>query len=322
MARPKKSLAKWIGEAVADNDKEHTITQLSLVHMKGNVPLEIHKVTKFGNEFNQQKVADLFEDKAAVHSQELIGPQTFNVWAFYKQEKPEAFFIFLQHPSSDAERDGNGYLSTEAPTEQGMRQQEMRWREMDRGLVYRQQQALNSYSLQVIEQQARELANLRASQFDNAQMVLNMMATMHDNTHKLRIEEIQAQKSAQMQTTLVKMLPAGLNTLFGREIVPQSLEDTSIVDGIIDGLMKSSSDPADLMTKAVQMMGMLGIPEAMMGILGSRIKRGVEERMKEAAELAQAKNVGLAKVSPQEAEDDVTGGTVVPIKKKMGGGDE
>ncbi len=306
MARPKKSLAKWIGEAISDNMKEKPISQFSLVHMKGTVPLEIFKFDKFGTEMKESELAELMEDKANTHAQEMTGPQTFNVWAFYGQPKQEAYYVFIVMPVAN---DQDGYLTTEQPTPQGMLQQNMRWKEMDQGLVYRQQVALNAQMIQMIELQGRQLDRLQEERFSNGNMVMEMIAKTHDRAHELEMKKIEAQKASQMWGTVTNLLPAAVNTIFGREIIPQATEDTAIIEMFVTALIGSSTDAAEMMGKVSMMMNAMGVPAAGQGVLSSRIIREVEKRQKAAEAEHAAKNVvSITRVpSRKDAEKDVGG---------------
>ncbi len=296
MAR--KSLAKWIDEALVDREKEAPISAIALVHMVGQQRQELHtvKIGATGN-YEGKDLEGLFRGKAEAYSQDLGTVQMFALIAFYGKNQGEAIQPFSVTPVINPESAG---LSTEAPTPEGRLQQQMRWADAGQMQVYRRQQAQDEMSIRMLEQQDRMLMRsqamvekLMADNMGYFDFVKNLLAERDEKHHSREMERLNYERSTGERQKLIGFAPALINTILGRDIFPQATEDTALIETIAESIDE------DMIAK----LAALDLPPALMGPLASRIMRAMEKKEKEKA----AKNKRLPGYSGP-AEDDIAGG--------------
>ena len=287
----RKTLDRWIHEAIADTDKDQALSTIVLYHMRGMQPIELFTWKPNSSHGADPKaLAELFHDKAATYSQDLEGVQTFNLCAFYGKPTPEAQMPFVVRVEADIHATG---LSTEAPTDTGRVQQTMRWAEMQQGQVYRRQQIMDDHSIRMIEQQSRMIESLMADRFNAANVVVEMMMKQAENSHKLELERLSFERSSNMQASLLKLGPALVNSITGTNVFPQSTADSALIETIANSLDETH------LPKLME----LQLPDTIMGPLVTRIAQAREK--KETEEQAKKRPLTVYKGKP---EDDVTGG--------------
>lgn len=298
MAR-KKSLDQWITEAMLDDDKDGKISAISLVHMVGQVPREIHAAKLVeGKKVDPKALADMFMGKAQTYCQELPGVHTFNLLAFYGQRSdPQAYHPFIVN--SIPEHNGTA-LATENPTPEGQKMQAMRQGEMVFQQVYRRQAQLDEYSMNLIREQNVMLKSALAENRDMFSIFKEVMLQMATNQHANRMKELEFQRSTGERERMLKFLPPLVNTVLGKEIFPQSVEDTAIVEGIAANLKEE-----DL----VKLGGI--VPPEMLGPLYARVEKAMAKKRLEQEALKQANGI-VKRVGLQDPEADAAGDVPKP----------
>jgi len=292
MAR--KSLDKWIDEAIADPMKEK-ITAISLIHMQGNAHKEIYTF-KFSLTVtaDPKQMAELFNDKAKTYAQDLSGPQTFQLFAFYGTSEPQARHPFVVKPETEL----SSGLSTEAATSEGYLQQSMRHKEQAIDMVFNQQQHLNHHVNALLSQQGSMLtqmgSHIHQLQSDNMgafNVVKDLMMQMIDKSHSRDMEKLAYERSTKEREKWLAFAPPLINRLLGQDIFPQNMEDTALIETIADNLTEEHLTMLQV------------LPEAIRGPLASRIESHMKKKAQENAAM---------KALPHyqgSAEEDVTGGT-------------
>lgn len=287
MAR--KPLDKWIQEALSDPDKEGEVSMMMLVHQVGQQEREIH-TTKFAasRKWKAEDLAKMFMGKAETHAQDLPGYQTFCLKVFYGgRTQEEAVLPFGVRGKS--EYDG----ATEPPTTEGRTMQAMRHSEALFGQTYRRQQQQDDYAIRLLEVQNRMLVTAMQENRDMFGIFKEVMLQQATNQHQHRMEEMQYQRANEDRKKLFQYLPLLANTIMGREVFPQSAEDTVLVESVLDNL---TSDEAQAIS------GMLK-PE-LQGPFMNRIEKHMKKRDAERAhEMALRKSL---KSSTVESELEVT----------------
>lgn len=292
----RKTLDSWINDAISDPDKDGKCSMISLVHMVGQQQKEIH-TTKFGSSktWSSLDLSAMFRSKAEAYSQDLPGVQTFQLLAFYGEKtQPEAFQPFTINVTGD-----HSGLSTESPTDQGRLQQIMRQSEMLIQQVYRRQQVMDDYSLRLIEQQGNRIDTLSRENRDAFDIVKDMLMTQALNDHNRKMEGLRYERETGERKKLMGFAPALINTILGREVFPQSVADTALVESIADSLGEE-----DIMKLASVLK-----PE-MMGPLAARLMMYEEKKNKEQTALRLAAGV---KVRDPEAD---AAGDIVSVNGK------
>lgn len=233
MRRGKKTLASWIREAMADQDKDGQCSMISLVHMVGQQQKEIH-TTKFGpgKQWNENELADMFRNKAETYCQEIPGMQTFQLLAFYGgRTEPEAFMPFVVNVNQDT-----GGLATEPPTEQGKTQQSMRHTEMLLQQVYRRQQTLDEFTMSMITRLGGMVERLTEENHDAYNIVKEMLMQKALDDHNRKMDQLRFERETQERKKWMSYAPPLVNMILGREVFPQSTADTALVESIAESL--------------------------------------------------------------------------------------
>ena len=292
MAR--KSVEKWIEETIADPMKDK-ITAIALVHMSGNVQREIYtyKFTVSANA-DPKQMSELFRDKAQTYAQDLVGPQTFQLFGFYGSTEIQARYPFTVKPESEQ---SNG-LNTEAATNEGALQQTMRHKEAGMAQIFNQQTALNHHANNMLTTQAdmitrmgNHIQNLQKDNMSAFDVVKDLMMRMVEQDHNRKMQVLAYERSTKEREKWLAFAPPLINRLLGQEIFPQNMEDTALIETIADNLTPEHLTMLEI------------LPEAIRGPLAARIE----------AHMAKKKHQDdTMRALPQyrgNAEDDVTGGT-------------
>ena len=243
MAR--KALDKWIQEALADPDKEGEVTMMMLVHQVGQNEKEVH-TTKFssGKKWKPEDLAKMFQGKAETYAQDLVGYQTFVLKVYYGgRSQEEAALPF--GVKGKTEYDG----ATEPPTQEGRTMQSMRHSEALFGQTYRRQSQQDDYALRLLEIQNRMLVQTMTENREAFVIMKELMMQQALNLHQHRLEETRALEAANIKKKLFEYLPLLTNTIMGKEVFPQSAEDTVLVEGVLSGLSANEAEMIASMLK-------------------------------------------------------------------------
>lgn len=301
MVRARKGLDKIIQEWMDHLEGDETpvrLTAIALMHMEGMQGKEVH-TTRFSAKNNTQtakQLGDLFMDKANAYAQDLIGPQTFNLLAYYGKNEETTRHPFLVQPVGNPH---GGALSTEAPTEAGMRQQSMRHTEMVLTQMLRKQEHLDQTLMTLSTTLARENQQLRVESFQNAELVMKMMVDRLQAENNFVMQQLNFQRDTMQREKLMSFAPALVNSITGKDVFPQAATDTALIEAIGDKVTP-------------EMLNMLSafIPAEAMGVLTARLEQiwAKKEKAKQ-----------LPKYSGNPI-DDVTGGPRADLNGTTEGG--
>jgi hypothetical protein len=274
----KMTLGQWVREACLDEDKGEKLTAIILVHMQGMQQQEIH-TAKFGLSTTKtaEDVGAMLKKKAEEYCQDMPGVQMFQLLAFYGgRTEPEARHPFVINVNNHGE---NG-LFTENPTTQGSLQQQMRHGEMLIQQVYRRQQAQDDYSMrltngfmEIVEGLSNRLEKALAGQMEATTIAMDLMTKQRDKEHEYAMQKLTFERQTAERKKWLAFAPPLINQLLGREVFPQSTEDSALVEQIADAIK-----PEDL----TKLSGLL--PPEMWGPLASRMQKHFEKKERETAE--------------------------------------
>ena len=233
------TMSNWIRLALADTDKmddagnQEQCNMLSLIHhTEGGGQKELHTVRLSGSSAPRpaDELADLFEGKAKVYSQDLNGVQQFELFAFYgKSKEPGAYYPFKVTGILDL---GAGGIQSEGPTEKGLVAQCMRHTEASNQFALRAMASAFESQAKVVEKLTDQNVALMHENAEAFKIVKTMVLEQNNEDHQQRMAEIAAAESAQMKSLILKMGPPLLNTLTGKEVFPQSFADTQLIETI------------------------------------------------------------------------------------------
>lgn len=276
----KQTLEGWIHEAMIDSEKD-PITQLSLIHIAA-AEIEIYTV-KFGSkQWTPAELSQIFRHKADSYSQDIAGVQTFCMYAFYGKQEPEARHPFTVNGATDFG------LSTEGPDAKGQMMQGMRHLEAATQMNLRSIATMVGAQQQLIETLVRNDLETRKENRELIGILKDVVLTQAAKTHEHRMSELEYERSSKERAKWIGFLPGLVNNILGKEVFPQSTEDTALLETIADSL-----DEGQLQKLA----GTLK-PEVL-GPIAKRFEKHFEKRK---SEQTQAKQ--LAAKNP---EDDAAG---------------
>lgn len=298
MAR--KSLAKIIDEALVDPEKDGRISAISLVHMIGQQRQEVYTI-KIGATSNHDgaSLEKLLKGKAETHAQDMDTVQSFALLFFYGGKNIEqGVQLFKVLPTVNPETAG---LSTEAPTAEGRLQQDMRWKDALQMQVYRRQETMDNHSIRMLEQQDKMLqraqdmmGRLMTENMEAFNIVKELLNERALGQHNHAMEQAKFHRETEERAKFLKFAPVLVNTIFGKEIFPQSTADTALIESIAENVDE----------EMIQKLAGLGLDPMVMGPLAARVMKAMEDKEKREA--------AARKVLPQyngTPEQDIGGGT-------------
>ncbi len=287
------TLDSWINEALTDPDKAGPCTMISLVHMQGpNGQREIH--TAPITEGKTPKIlAALFEGKAQGYAQDLAGIQTFNLLAFYGSSEPQAY-----HPFSISGEAFHPGLATESPDSTGITQMLMRHVEIKEKLHVQERVTIFDALLQTVEFLNRQCSKLSEDNAEAFAIMKEIMLEKTLNQHDLRMKELAFERSTNLQDKLMKIAPAMVNSVAGREVFPQGTADTAILESVAEHI---TPDMLNMLVSTGT------FPPEVAGLLTDRFTQITEAKVKNAERVKQL--AAQSRVVGADPEADAAGET-------------
>jgi hypothetical protein len=233
--RKYKTLRAWIDEALTDTEKDGTISGLALMYKKPEGgSKEVHAVKLGGKTWDAEKLSDLFIGKAESYAQDLPGIQRFEILAFYKsRHEAEASHNFIV-VDGEVSQGGASRQIKESPDATGLTAQLMRHLEKKDERLTAIVETFATITLQVHQKMVEEAQNLRTEVNDAYQIVREMTLREKTGEHEMRMKELQMARDTKDRETLFRIMPALVNTASGKEIFPQGVEDTSIIESMAE----------------------------------------------------------------------------------------
>ena len=264
MAR--QTLDSWINEALSDMSQDGPCWMISCSHMRGNTPEEVYH-TKFGNrDWTAKELGNIYQRKAESYAQDLSGPQTFCMFAFYnKSNEPTAKHPFIIRGSEEF-----GGLGTESADTKGMIQQGMRHTEIALGMALRHQKEVNDQMLTMFKLVGEQNATLLRENIDAMSVVKDIMMQQAVSDSQGRMAQAEFERKTGERAKLLQLAPALANQVFGREIFPQSTADTAIIESITNSMDEN---------QLVQLMSILKPEQA--ALLAPRMQLAIENKQRQ-----------------------------------------
>lgn len=262
------STDQWIREVLTDDTKEGKCTSIALVHIRnGQQEKEIHAIQLGNRQWDPKDLADTFRGKAESDAEQIPGMQTYCLLAFWANRKePQARKPLLVQGWNQV--DG---LSTEAPTSAGLAQQAMRHLEVQTQTYTRQMQILFDASGRALETVTQSNIHLRQENHDLTTLIRDLVMGQANNRHQHRMAELEYERESNERKKMWQLAPALVNSFTGREVFPQSSEDSALIESLVTELLEAG--PA-----AMEALGNLKISPKLMGSLASRFNKELEKR--------------------------------------------
>ncbi len=230
MAR--QTLEQWIFEVLTDDDKEGKCTALALVHKVGVRDQEIHVKQLGSRQWDAKDLAKFFRDKAENHASEIPGVQSYVLLAFYNN-RSEAQAQRPMLVNGEAEFSG---LATEGPTEKGLLQQMMRHTEATLQISGRQSAMLFETMSRTMTELANSNHRLMVENREATEVVRDAVLQLATNREKSEMERLQFERATAERSKWMGLLPAAINGITGKEIIPQATADTQLLETIAESL--------------------------------------------------------------------------------------
>lgn len=282
----KQSLSSWLVEAMTDEEKGKPISAISLVHVVGEhgSEREVHAI-RFGTKvWKETDLAELFMHKASSYCQDIPGSQLFMLLAYYGSSEAQARHPFRVSPPTDLG------LATEPPTDVGVKQQSMRLTEALVQGAFRERALLMDNVFRNYELMSRHNERLMSEQQAMAEQMRVMIIEKATLGHEQRMAELAEEQKKQLVEKGLELLPAVVNSLTGKEVVPQETADSALIKAVAHNIKHEH-------VKALASV----LPAEVMGPLAARLAQLLDEKEKKEAE-------GKRRLSLVSAEDDVVGG--------------
>lgn len=228
--RKRVSVEQWMTDALSDPDKGAPCSTLALVYLKGmsSSQEEIHTKDIKGPQ-NPKQLAEFFIDRACGYAQDLAGLQTFKMLAFYGTAEPRASFPFTVADGQLTAGD-NSSFSKHEPSQAGLLGQLMKHNEVIMSMNGALVTAIVTDGLQVRRELAEATMLVRDAVMQFAQM-----------GHAKEMEKLQFVRQTAEREMFAKALPALVNSMSGREVIPQEFALGQVLEG-----MASRIGPQDL----------------------------------------------------------------------------
>lgn len=278
----KQTVDQWVQEALADDTKDGPCTSIAMVHIVAGQREQEIFTQKIGTTAWDPKVlADIFRTKAENHAAELPGAQTFNLMAFYANrgecQARKPFMITGGNQSVDAAQ-----LLTEAPTPQGLVQQVMRHGEAYASIALKHTAVMVEQSASMVHRLATMNEKLMQQQNEQFDMIRQLLVQRDQRENDRSMDRMKFERSTKERAQLMKVAPALLNTLTGREVFPQSTADTALIEAMAEKIGDLPEE--DLSTIASK------LPAELWGPLAKRFTQVLQERNREAIVRREAGN--------------------------------
>jgi hypothetical protein len=238
-ATTREDILGWVKERLEDVEQEGTLAIVGLLHFDGHGrEQEIFSMKAgSGNWGNAEKMGESFYRFAERHAKGLIGQQQFSMIATYgSATKPTRFLPFGMSGMLQFGNVPGGGLSTEAPTEIGMRSQGMRMGEIVVQMMLSQIQPTFAVQANLIDRLMRRLAELEAENRELFVALRQELQRTVDLAHEKRLKELEFLRTTEERRRLIKIMPALANAMTGKEIFPTEVEDSALIETLCENV--------------------------------------------------------------------------------------
>jgi len=252
MARKYQTVEQWIDECLADKDKEKSCSAFALMHM-GVPQKEVHTWPLGGRTWTGKSLAPAVISKAESFSQDLPGIQGFQLLAFFGEPEPQAWHPFKVYDGEISR--GNDINISETPDARGLAAQLMKHLE-------NKEKLLVGFVQGVVGTWSTERVALHKELTDAYEVARNAIMQLSDKTFQQEMDRMKFERASQERLELMRHAPALINTLSGREVLPQEHADSALIDNIA----------RNIKPEMIQQLISLGIvPQQLAGPLMARI---------------------------------------------------
>ena len=264
------TLADWIHEVRSNLvDRDGALTMLVMTHEPDGK--EVHHCKLGGSPGRTDaELASVFFGCAKSYGEELPGVQTFQMHAFFNdQQQAQAFKPFVV--GGRTEFDG---LMTEGAHPTGSLAQGMRLTELLVQGCFRQMSSIHAASQQMIDSLLGDLNSSRQRESEAFEVARKLLVEHERMQNDRRMEEMRYARESQEREMWMKFAPPLINTVLGKEIFPQSVADTALIDSIANHLSEEQ----------IEMLATSNLfPPVVWGPLAQRLDHALKKKEEERA---------------------------------------
>jgi hypothetical protein len=283
-----KTLATWIAEALSDSDKENACSAMACVYLKASGGTrEVHSVKLTGKTWEAKSLGELFQGKAETYAQDLPGISSFELQAFYGGNEPQAVHPFVI-ADGEIQAEGRSRNIRESADGQGIIAQSMRHVERMHDTLVKVFETVMVNTVQRERNWAEREHALQQEVTDGYTIIREMMMKASNEDHEKRLSELRFMRESRERSDFIKHLPMLVNRASGREVYPEGMVDTILVESLAENI---SPDMLDNFLK------MAKVKPELAGMLTSRLGEILDKRKQEAEEL---KRIPPANKDPKE----------------------
>lgn len=271
MTKPRRiTIQDWITDALQDADKGAPCSHLGLFHIRGMGVDEVHTKPLQGPQ-DYKKLADFFTAKACAYAQDMTGIQSFRLQAFYGTNEPRNTHTFTVVDGQLTAGENVAYSKFE-PTPTGLLGQLMKSLENTNGQMMQFTQGMVGMLMQSFSEHQKEKAEMHM-------IMRDVLLSQRKEAHDMQMSQLKFQRESEERQMIGRMLPSAVNYLTGKEVLPDALGDSLIVEQ-----MALKFTPNDL--QMLVSLGKISQEQAMM--LAARFTKIREEHEKRQKSLATA----------------------------------
>jgi hypothetical protein len=219
MSRKRITVEQWISAALADTDKGAECSGLCLMYLKGIAQEEIHTKELKGPQ-NIKQLAEFFIDKACGYAQDLAGIHTFKLLAFYGKAEPQSAFPFTVSDGQLTVGDNSSYSKHEA-TPAGLL-----------GLLMKHNENVMSMNLAMTTALVTDSMATRKELAEATMLVRDAVMSFAELGQRNQMAALAFQRETTERKMFADALPAMVNHLTGREIVPEGFALAKVLEGM------------------------------------------------------------------------------------------
>lgn len=295
----------WIVEQQTCVEQSGGLSALVLCHFNGSgAEQQIYGITSKSPQevwSDAERLASVIDAAATRHAKGMPGSQQYELRAVFGDSVQPSRFMPFQKMGNVMGVGPQG-LGTEPPTDIGQRMQSMRHAEQTTQMMLGYGSKVMSSQQSALEARDQMILKLQTQNGELMVALQTCVTKMMQDQHSMRMAELENARKAEFQKQLMHLAPALLNTIAGKEIFPQSTEDTSIITFIAENI---SDDEVRLLTS-----GLANKPggDKVAAVLVDRFQRHKRKLQEErAADRRLLNETPLQRVLYDDAEADAMG---------------
>ncbi len=315
MSNDRDKITEWLREEFEVVEERGEVSAVVLVHIAHSGETQMHQfLPQNANWKKPEEMARVFDSVATRHAKGIVGggQQQYQLMMTRGTDATTTSVLPLIRFGASNLMGPQGSLSTEAPTPMGMAQQTMRHQElMIQGSFEKDRIVFHEMRVQLQELRADNRL-LRQENLEVWMGAKDLALELIKRREDERQREINARRMAEFQKQAMKLAPALINMMAGKEVFPLSRADSDMIDAIAE---LASPDEIHMLTAGLQQ------KEGGQQLAALLVSRFDDFRKRKSAEEAAEARLlkELPKRSYEEAERDAAGEAMQMLAGKTPG---